>query len=612
LVFYNPTTYAKILTIASLATTSYSLILAELQTIIAGSDNHEVLWAVEGRSTAAPATGPYLGDNFSIFVNQPPTADAGPDTTEECTGPSGTQVQLDGTGSSDPDGDVLSYSWSPAGLFDDPTSATPTGTFSLGTETVTLTVSDGLEDDSDDVDVTIVDTTPPTMTCPDSITVECSDFCGTPAADSQLVDFFNTFDATDICDDDLDTSLVYPACFPLGSTDVTWTATDDSGNQASCVAVVTVEDTTPPEISVTLNRYVLWPPNHKMADIIATVAVDDICDEDPDTILVDITSNEPDNNGGDGDTDGDIQNADFGTADFEFQLRSERSGKRTGRIYTITYRGTDDSGNSADSVVFVEVPHDYSGLAFAAVGFTAEGTGFTRSQDEFVLVIPSRTEVYGLGHNGKVMLVETFFDATELDISQVYVGNTMGVLVPDRWEVLDQNEDGLMDIAVWYQVASVEPLVESVVQGQMGEVWVSDPIDPVGLHYQSSNGVYYLVSDIFQLGEPVDLVGSGSAGVDQPAELPAETRLLPAAPNPFSSTTAIRFSLATEEHVALSVYNARGMLVRTLRDEILPAGPRRADWDGRDNSGRQVATGVYFVRMSAGTYKMTRKVVLSQ
>jgi hypothetical protein len=611
LVFYNPTTYALILTIPGLATTSTTLSLAQLQTLIGGSDNHEVLWAVEGYSTASPATGPYLGDNLSIFVNQPPVADAGSDVTAECSGPAGTPVMLDGTGSSDPDGDVLYYTWSPEGYFDDPSSPTPTGTFSLGMVTITLTVSDGLESDTDEVDVTVEDTTEPAMTCPADIVVECSDYCGTPADDPQLVDFFNEFSATDICDDDLVTSLDYPACFPLGDTEVTFTATDDSGNEGTCTDTVTVEDTTPPVISVELNRYVLWPPNHKMVDIVATVTVEDICDDGPEVILVDITSNEPDDDGGDGETDDDID-AEFGTEDYDFRLRAERSGKRIGRIYTITYRATDLSGNEAEDVVLVRVPHDQSGGAFAATGFNENGTGFVSGRNAFALVIPSRTDVFGVGENGQAMMIEELFDATQLDMSRTYVGNTKGVLVPDRWEELDQNGDGLMDVVVWYRIEGVKPLVENVAEGQMGEVWVSDPIDPVGLHYVSAGGIDYLVSDIFRLGQPVDLPGSGTAGVEVPEAPTYETRLFPVAPNPFTGTTTIRFTLAMDEHVTLRIYDARGSLVRTIQEGGLTAGEHRPTWNGRDNRGKQVSTGVYFVRLCAGAYEVTRKVVLSQ
>lgn len=97
--------------------------------------------------------------------NEAPSADAGPDHTAECTSIAGTGVTLDGSGSSDPDADALTYAWSAPGIvFDNSTSVTPTGSFPLGTTTVTLIVNDGTEDSAPDtVDVTVVDATPPTL-----------------------------------------------------------------------------------------------------------------------------------------------------------------------------------------------------------------------------------------------------------------------------------------------------------------------------------------------------------------------------------------------------------------------------------------------------------------
>jgi hypothetical protein len=86
--------------------------------------------------------------------------------------------------------------------------------------------------------------------------------------------------------------------------------------------------------------------------------VDDICDPHPTFVLTSITSNEPDNGLGDGDTPGDIQGADFGTADTSFKLRAERSGNLTGRVYTIVYTASDKSGNTSTATVRVLVPHN--------------------------------------------------------------------------------------------------------------------------------------------------------------------------------------------------------------------------------------------------------------
>ncbi|MFN0139655.1 MAG: VWA domain-containing protein, partial [Pyrinomonadaceae bacterium] len=74
--------------------------------------------------------------------------------------------------------------------------------------------------------------------------------------------------------------------------------------------------------------------------------------------LVSITANEPVNGKGDGNTESDIEDAEFGTDDRQFSLRAERSGTGSGRVYTITYRATDAAGNSALATATVIVPHD--------------------------------------------------------------------------------------------------------------------------------------------------------------------------------------------------------------------------------------------------------------
>ena len=105
------------------------------------------------------------GNGFDMgayeFLKHPPVANAGPDQTVERTSVAGAQVQLDGSGSSDPDGDPLTYEWTWSG--GSASGVNPIVTLPPGLTTVTLTVSDGELTATDTVDITVVDTTPPVV-----------------------------------------------------------------------------------------------------------------------------------------------------------------------------------------------------------------------------------------------------------------------------------------------------------------------------------------------------------------------------------------------------------------------------------------------------------------
>ncbi len=81
-------------------------------------------------------------------------------------------------------------------------------------------------------------------------------------------------------------------------------------------------------------------------------------------------------------------------------------------------------------------------------------------------------------------------------------------------------------------------------------------------------------------------------------------------PNPFNPSTRIPFELTRGGRVALSIYDVAGRRVRDVLDRVLPAGLHETEWDGRDQDGRAVASGVYFYRMQAGTRTETRRMVL--
>jgi len=94
-------------------------------------------------------------------------------------------------------------------------------------------------------------------------------------------------------------------------------------------------------------------------------------------------------------------------------------------------------------------------------------------------------------------------------------------------------------------------------------------------------------------------------------ELPKAYGLAQNFPNPFNPSTRIQFAMPTKGHVSLKIYNVAGQLVRTLQDGVMDAGSHELTWDGSNNLGSNVASGVYFYKINAGDdYENMKKMVL--
>lgn len=165
--------------------------------------------------------------------NDAPVANAGEDQTFDCV--IGNQdVTFDGSGSTDPDGDALTYNWS--GTFGTLSGVNPTLSLEAGVYSVTLTVTDpdGLSS-SDEVVITVnTDLTAPIIMDPSDLTV----FANTNGGFTGSI---GTATVSDECDGNPSLTNDALAIFPLGNTTVTYTATDASGNIATATQVVTVK-----------------------------------------------------------------------------------------------------------------------------------------------------------------------------------------------------------------------------------------------------------------------------------------------------------------------------------------------------------------------------------
>lgn len=292
---------------------------------------------------------------INVIQNLLPIANAGPDQNVEQTAKEGANVTLDGTGSSDPNNDTLTYNWNWTG--GNATGATPTALFPPGNTTVMLTVSDGQLNSNDTVNIIVRDTTAPSVDAGPNVTIEVGksiQLNGT-ATDAVSTRFNFTWSENTIVlktdNNSTSTTLTF-ASNNIGEHVLVLNATDNAGNTGSANVTVTVGDITPPTITIAVTPSSLWPPNHKYVEVKVSVVADDELDPAPKVAFVSMSSNEADNAKGSGNTANDIVRVD----DFTFNIRAERSGSGSGRTYILTYKATDASGNSATASATITVP----------------------------------------------------------------------------------------------------------------------------------------------------------------------------------------------------------------------------------------------------------------
>ena len=108
----------------------------------------------------------------------------------------------------------------------------------------------------------------------------------------------------------------------------------------------------------------------------------------------------------------------------------------------------------------------------------------------------------------------------------------------------------------------------------------------------------------------VDVALTVTGDVTAIDDVPHAFQLTGAVPNPFNPQTSIHYALPTTAPVTLRLYDVQGRLVRTLVEGIQPAGAHQVRWDGRDDSGRASASGVYFARLTQGGSQQVKSLVL--
>lgn len=190
-------------------------------------------------------------------------------------------------------------------------------------------------------------------------------------------------------------------------------------------------------------------------------------------------------------------------------------------------------------------------------------------------------------------------------------------LSPGPWHLDLQNLSGAVDWGLSiYSPDAYFPAKSAAMEGGLGwqnsggqdesievvvshEGWYAVVVWKTAASVQAETGTYQL------------RIFAGLSGVPgQQPVVPARTALVSILPNPFNPRTEVVFDLAGSEPVEIAVYDLRGVLLRTLMAGRQPAGRHRVVWDGRDDRGGGVASGVYVVRLKAGSYRQAAKVSL--
>jgi hypothetical protein len=184
--------------------------------------------------------------------------------------------------------------------------------------------------------------------------------------------------------------------------------------------------------------------------------------------------------------------------------------------------------------------------------------------------------------------------ALQLVFNQVYVHDSLSVKIVNSW-------------------LTASPGSGTIAAGGNADITVScDAMDLAPGTYTGS----LLISgqDQFNvlplLTAPVTLHVTPAQGIADDINAPSRFELLQNYPNPFNPTTEIGFALPERAHVSLEIYNVLGQNVRTLINSDMEAGFNHVTWNGADNSGSAVASGIYFYKLSANDKVFIRKMSL--
>ncbi|MCK4695639.1 MAG: T9SS type A sorting domain-containing protein, partial [Candidatus Cloacimonetes bacterium] len=244
----------------------------------------------------------------------------------------------------------------------------------------------------------------------------------------------------------------------------------------------------------------------------------------------------------------------------------------------------------------------FFGVIFPEVGDEVEITGVV-SEYYGMTEISNLTSATILSSGNPVpdpIVVETGYLIDPVDAEQ-YEGclvNLLDVTVTEeqiefgQWYVNDGTGDCQMDDGFFYLDEAVPPIVII-----LGDVWASltgmvdYSYDEYGVHPRTPDDMIDVAST-----EDYTIVNS--------------SRLIGNFPNPFNPVTTIQFTAEDAENAEIIIYNIKGQKIKTLVDEKLDAGYHSVVWDGKDDTGKPVASGIYFYKLQTKKDSSMKKMIL--
>jgi hypothetical protein len=425
--------------------------------------------------------------------------------------------------------------------------------------------------DSASYSADVVDEIPPVITCPSDLTFECD----------SIGDFgFPT--ATDNCDSDPAIAVTSIDSIPGDCPQeyqlvLTYRASDDAGNTASCQQTITVEDTTPPEIECpdTL-EFVFVSPTR--AQVIFDITATDNC---ADTLEI-------------------VSDSASGSV---FVLGE----------HTISASVDDGCGNTDScSFSFRLAPLDIHPTSCPnPLNARAGGANILLAKSGPIADIGDDDPQAFSGPVVPVAILGTSdLDVKDIDVSSLRFEGIAPVNVHyedvatpiadepgESCRCTTAGPDGYLDLVLHFDRRALVTALGTVYDGD--EIMLT-------LTGAMSDGILLAGGDCVVIRGPKPVAFDYGLKTEGEVEGYAVRNI----PNPFNPSTTISYHLPTAGEVSLVVYNVMGQEVKTLVDSYQAAGQHSVEWQGENGFGQRVSSGMYFYRLQVGNVSITRKMML--